>query len=196
MPSGQSIHWLQYSGQRVRTNNKYLLKCGQWAFWSIHDKQTCNDLAEGLLWTCKSFFKPPTLLLWSLILMMGSFFLRSHTTAFPLGLAEARMCWTCRFQDTTLMSSAGWKKRWRPLLSETNLLSETTIHRWKLHKTCALLVMHPPVTLLRVSSDCLSCLDPRCISLNHSLLMRADYSEWGSNLERLKTSNIVPGKRI
>ncbi len=34
----------------------------------------------------------PTLLLWSLILMMGSFFLRSHTTAFPLGLAEARMC--------------------------------------------------------------------------------------------------------
>lgn len=52
--------------------------------------------------------KPPTLLLWSLILMMGSFFLKSQTTAFPLGLAEARMCCTCLFQDTTLMSSAGW----------------------------------------------------------------------------------------
>lgn len=42
---------------------------------------------------------------------MGSFFLRSHTTAFPLGLAEARMCWTCLFQDTTLMSSTGWEKQ-------------------------------------------------------------------------------------
>lgn len=55
-------------------------------------------------------YKPPTLLLWSLILMMGSFFLKSQTTAFPLGLAEARMCCTCLFQDTTLMSSAGWNR--------------------------------------------------------------------------------------
>lgn len=56
-------------------------------------------------------FNTQTLLLWSLILMMGSFFLRSHTTAFPLGLAEARMCWTCLFQETTLMSSTGWEKK-------------------------------------------------------------------------------------
>ncbi len=65
---------------------------------------------------------PPTLLLWSLILMMGSFFLRSHTTAFPLGLAEARMCWTCLFQDTTLTSSAGWRKRQWLLLSKQTWL--------------------------------------------------------------------------
>lgn len=61
-------------------------------------------------------FKPPTLLLWSLILMIGSFFLRSHTTALPLGLAEARMCWTCLFQDTTLISSAGWKEEQKSFL--------------------------------------------------------------------------------
>lgn len=62
-------------------------------------------------WLHNFVFNAQTLLLWSLILMMGSFFLRSHTTAFPLGLAEARMCWTCLFQDTTLMSSTGWEKK-------------------------------------------------------------------------------------
>jgi len=35
-----------------------------------------------------------TLLLWSLTLMMRSFLRRSQTAARPLGLADARMCWT------------------------------------------------------------------------------------------------------
>lgn len=48
-----------------------------------------------------------TLLLWSLTLMMGSFFRRSHTVARPLGLADARMCWTCLFHAMQLMSSRG-----------------------------------------------------------------------------------------
>lgn len=74
-------------------------------FWLVH---MISLLSQKELWT---LFKPPTLLLWSLILMMGSFFLRSQTTAFPLGLAEARMCWTCRFHETTLISSAGWKRK-------------------------------------------------------------------------------------
>lgn len=51
--------------------------------------------------------EPPTLLLWSLTLMMRSFLRRSHTEARPLGLAEARMCWTCRFHDRQPMSSTG-----------------------------------------------------------------------------------------
>lgn len=55
--------------------------------------------------------KSRTRLLWSLTLMIRSFLRRSHTEAFPPGLAEARMCWTCLFHDTQLMSSTGfWNK--------------------------------------------------------------------------------------
>lgn len=62
-------------------------------YWLIHEKQTFSDWSEGnFRHGLAVFCIKPTLLLWSLILMMGSFFLRSHTTAFPLGLAEARMC--------------------------------------------------------------------------------------------------------
>lgn len=49
-----------------------------------------------------------TRLLWSLTFMMRSFLRRSHTEAFPPGLAEARMCWTCLFHATQLMSSTGF----------------------------------------------------------------------------------------
>lgn len=48
-----------------------------------------------------------TLLLWSLTLIIGSFFLRSHTVARPLGLADAKICWTCLFQAMQLISSGG-----------------------------------------------------------------------------------------
>lgn len=86
--------------------------CRTFSSNSTADKANFSELEKVTLELSLLYFvlKRPTLLLWSLILMMGSFFLRSHTTAFPLGLAEARMCWTCLFQDTTLMSSAGWKK--------------------------------------------------------------------------------------
>lgn len=40
--------------------------------------------------------------------MIGSFFLRSHTTVRPFGEVEANICWTCLFQATPLMSSSGW----------------------------------------------------------------------------------------
>ena len=55
-----------------------------------------------------------TLLLWSLTLMMRSFLRRSQTEARPLGLAEARMCCTCRFHATQLMSSRGCSNTHRP----------------------------------------------------------------------------------
>ena len=51
-----------------------------------------------------------TLLLWSLTLMIGSFFLRSHTVARPLGLADAKICWTCLFHAMQLISSGGCKE--------------------------------------------------------------------------------------
>lgn len=87
-----------------------------WKTWDIHVKHRLAVIWQMVTVDVLCFvFKPPTLLLWSLILMMGSFFLRSHTTALPLGLAEARMCWTCLFQDTTLMSSAGWKEEQKSL---------------------------------------------------------------------------------
>ena len=51
-----------------------------------------------------------TLELVSLTVMTGWFFLRSHTTHLPLGLAEATMCSTWRFHDTETISSGGWRE--------------------------------------------------------------------------------------
>lgn len=48
-----------------------------------------------------------TVALWSLTLMIGSFFLKSHTTQRPQGEAEAKMCCTCLFHATQLMLSGG-----------------------------------------------------------------------------------------
>jgi hypothetical protein len=45
----------------------------------------------------------------SLTLMIGSFFLKSHTTQRKPNV-EAKMCWTCLFHDTQETSSGGWKK--------------------------------------------------------------------------------------
>lgn len=86
----------------------------------------CHNIPEQCIWHTHTHTRqvhnmpdvlcfPPALkgvhaltrLLWSLILMMGSFFLRSQTMAFPLGFADARMCCTWLFHATTLTSSAG-----------------------------------------------------------------------------------------
>ena len=50
-----------------------------------------------------------TLDMLSLTLMIGSFFLKSHTTQREPNV-EAKMCWTCLFHDTQETSSGGWKK--------------------------------------------------------------------------------------
>lgn len=72
-----------------QTNIVYLLQCF-----------TRNDILE-IHWL--------TLDILSLILMIGSFFLRSHTTHLAANV-EPRMCWTCLFQDTQATSSGGWTR--------------------------------------------------------------------------------------
>ena len=47
-----------------------------------------------------------TLDMLSLILMIGSFFLRSQTTHLAVNV-DAKICCTCRFQDTQATSSGG-----------------------------------------------------------------------------------------
>ena len=73
---------------------------------------SCDPKTSKLSWhTCSSCTCDSvdllTVALWSLTLMIGSFFLKSHTTQRPQGDAEANMCCTCLFHDTQLMLSGG-----------------------------------------------------------------------------------------
>ena len=58
----------------------------------------------------------------SLIWMMGSFFLKSHTTDLPLGEVEIRMCWTWEGGGTGRRRDGedeGWEEGWGRVIMNT-----------------------------------------------------------------------------
>lgn len=115
---------------------------------------------------------------------MRSFLRRSHTEARPLGQAEARMCWTCLFHDTQLMSSRGFQTKRQEYTLFSFLLYDSLINVQYSKESSKTNI---PVfwVLVPLESRSYSC--PRYRFQTHSHLMQPGLSAAEDKIESVST---------